>query len=177
MAKWRGDSFYDLHGRPAGPPTQKEVNRFGIEEAWLRWSFFFGRDPVARRSRLEELQHRSPDYATLPEVGLCMVLPRRTTDSGSKRTSSSAALAAGALKEYSELWTFLTASVFPDGAKRKTGRLSLSCDAGALVLSLNDPESTQYATFQGTSLDDLLLTAEAKMAADEVNWRKSKFPK
>jgi hypothetical protein len=86
-------------------------------------------------------------------------------------------LAPGALKQFSELWAFLTIGTYPDGAKRKTGRLSFSCDAGALTLSLNDPETNQYVTLTGESIDDLLETAELKMVADELAWRKSKFNK
>jgi hypothetical protein len=174
---WKGDSTYDRYGRPAGPPAQKEVNRFGVEEAWLRWSFFFGRCSDLAVTPPDRFWSARPDYPSLPEVGLCMVLPRRSQSNETKRSSSSAALVPGVFKELPELWAFLTASTYPDGGKRKTGRLSFSFDAGNVVLSLNDPESNQYVTLSGLSVPDLLETAELKMVADELAWRKSKFGK
>jgi hypothetical protein len=177
MAKWLGDASYDRYMRPAGPPTQRGINMRGIEEAWLRWSFLFGRDMAVGASPPDRFWRARPDYPSLPEVGLCMVLPRRGQSNQTKHSSSSAALVPGVFKELPELWAFLTASTFPDGAKRKTGRLSFSCDAGNVVLSLNDPESNQYVTLSGRNVQELLETAELKMVADELDWRRSKFGK
>jgi len=144
---------------------------------WLRWSFMFGRDPVVPRWRLSEGRKRDISYATVPEVGLCMALPRNPGDPGQKRTSSSGVLDPGVLKQFAELWGFLTSTTFPDGGKRRTGRMSFSVDAGELVLSLNDPQTNQYATLQADGLNELLELAELKMASDEIKWRKSKFGK
>jgi hypothetical protein len=168
-------NFYGRNGKPCGPPTSKERNRFGIEEAWLRWSFFFGDGPVDRRSRLAERTHRSPSYPSVPEVGLCMVLPRKGHSALPKGGSSSGALVKGPFEQLPELWAFLTSSAHPDGAKRKTGSLSFKFDGGQLTLSLNDHETKQFCSLSGTSVLDLLETAELRMVADELAWRPSKY--
>lgn len=177
MRKKRAGSTYDRYGCPAGPPTLVEVHMRGVEAVWLRWAFRFGCDPMQRECHIFRGRYWSISFSALPEVGLCMVLPRKSVGAGTRSTSSSVALDAGPLTRFSELWAFLTAVAYPDGGKRKTGRLSFSFDAGALSLSLNDPETNQYCVLTGTSLTSLLEDAELKMAADELAWRKSKYGK
>jgi hypothetical protein len=84
-------------------------------------------------------------------------------------------LDAGLLTQYSELWAFLTASTFEDGARRRTGRLSLSCDADLLALSLTDEETGQYACLSGRNVTALLEEAELRLSDGSLSWRPSRF--
>lgn len=114
-------------------------------------------------------------YHPPSEVDACMALPRKPSGNGSSASSMSSALDAGLLKQYSELWGFLTLAAYPDGTKRKTGRLSLSCDVDMLGLGLQDEETGQYAFLNGRSLDDLLLEAESRLSDGTMPWRASRF--
>lgn len=111
------------------------------------------------------------------EVDACMALPTRKSSTGGNGSSTSSASVGTLLKPYSELWAFLTARNFPDGSRRQTGRLSLSCDSGGLVLSCTDTQTGLYCTLKGASLDDLFLAVEAGLAANDLPWRDSKFAK
>lgn len=123
------------------------------------------------------LCHHCRDRHRASEVPTCMALPTRKAPAERSTSSTSSALAAGLLTPYSEIWAFLTATAYPNGAKRRTGRLSLSCESASLRLSVTDEETGLYATFQGSSLDDCLLAFEAGLAAEEVPWRESKYAK
>jgi hypothetical protein len=81
----------------------------------------------------------------------------------------------GLLKQFSELWAFLTQSTYEDGTRRKTGRLSLSCDVDMLGLSLHDEETGQYAFLNGRSLDGLLEEVELRLSDGSLSWRASRF--
>jgi len=108
-------------------------------------------------------------------VDICMVLPRKTATADSSGTSTLKPLVAGLLSQYSELWAFMTAETFPDGAKRRTGKISLSCDKGMLGLLLTDDETNAYAFLNGTSLDDLLDEAELRLGDGTLTFRPSKY--
>jgi hypothetical protein len=116
------------------------------------------------------------EYHSPAEVDTCMVLPRKTTETGNSTTSSSSALAAGALTQYSEIWAFLTATAYEDGSKRQTGKLSLSYGSGMLGISLQDMETGQYCFLEGRDLDQLLLDVEVRLAEGVMPWRASKWP-
>jgi hypothetical protein len=110
------------------------------------------------------------------EVKSCMALPRKTALAETSESSTSSAMAAGLLSEYSELWAFLTAVTYPDGSKRLTGKISLSCESGQLGLLLTDPETQAYAFLNGKSLTDLLTDAELRLSDGSLSWRASKYP-
>jgi len=110
------------------------------------------------------------------EVEPCMALPRKVAPAAGSETSSSSSLDAGPLKSSPELWAFLTATSYPDGAKRKTGKLSLSSESGLLGLLLTDAETGQYAFLNGRSLDDLIAEAELRLGDGSLSWRASKYP-
>jgi len=109
-------------------------------------------------------------------VKACMVLPRKIAGAGNSSSSTSSALAAGLLEPYSEIWAFLTQTAYEDGSTRRTGRLSLSCESGTLGLLLNDMETGQYAFLNGHSLQEMLETAELRMADGSLPWKASKYP-
>lgn len=115
------------------------------------------------------------EYHSPLEVEQCMSLPRKRTDVESSGSSSSNALDAGPLKDFSQLWAFLTSTCYEDGAKRRTGRLSVSFASPNLVLLLNDEETGQYACLTGRSLSDLLVDAELRLEADTMPWRASRY--
>lgn len=102
-------------------------------------------------------------------------LPRKSAGAALSQSSTSRPLDAGLLKQYVELWAFLTSATFEDGTTRKTGSLSLSFGSGLLGLSMNDAETGQYAFLQGRSLDDLLLEAEGRLADGSTPWKVSKW--
>ncbi len=114
-------------------------------------------------------------YHSPAEVEKCMSLPERRATAEPSALSTSNSLAAGLLSQYSELWAFLTQTSYPDGRRRQTGRLSLSCESSGLRMSLTDEQTGLYASLTSRSLDDLLLAIETGMAANDLPWRESKY--
>lgn len=117
------------------------------------------------------------EYHSPLEVETCMALPRKSDTTDSLPSSTSNVLDAGPLTQLEELWAFLTASAFPDGSSRRTGRLSLCFESGMLKLSLNDEETGQYACLSGRNLQTLLEEVELRFSDGSVPWRASRFNK
>jgi len=115
------------------------------------------------------------EYHPPAEVEKCMVLPRKVAAADGSPSSTSSALVAGQWSQFPELWAFLTATVFPDGGSRKTGRLSVSFESGAMRLSLTDDETGQYASLSGRNLDDLFLDLELRLAEGTLPWKASRY--
>lgn len=115
------------------------------------------------------------EYHPPEEVEACMALPRKVASAGKSGPSSSSALDAGPLKEYSELWAFLTASTYPGGEKRLTGRLTFSCEQGLLGMLLSDDDNDQYAFLNGRDLQGLLTEAELRLGDGSLSFRPSKY--
>jgi len=115
-------------------------------------------------------EYHSPD-----EVQACMVLPRKSATADSCQLSTSNALVAGQWGQFPALWEFLTASVYPDGVSRKTGRLSVSFESGLIRLSLTDDETGQYASLNGRNLDDLFLNVELGLSENTLSWKASRY--
>jgi len=109
------------------------------------------------------------------EVETCMALPRKSPGSESSSSSTSNALDPGPLKQYSELWAFLTATTFPDGTKRQAGKFSVSFESGLLGLLLSDGETGQYAFLNGRDLTGLLDEAELRLADGSLSFRPSRY--
>jgi hypothetical protein len=105
-----------------------------------------------------------------------MALPRKAAPVPGSESSTSSVLAAELLGPYSELWAFLTSRTFPDGTKRLTGKISLSCESGLLGLLLNDSETGSYAFLQGHGVSQLLEEAELRLSDGSLAWRVSKYP-
>lgn len=114
-------------------------------------------------------------YHPPEEVERCMALPEKRATANGSASSMSSASAKGLLEPFVELWAFLTASTYPDGRKRRTGRLSVSFESGLLGLLLTDDETGQYAFLNGRSLDDLLLEVESRLADGSLAWRPSRY--
>jgi len=115
------------------------------------------------------------EYHSPAEVERCMALPRKVAAANGSTSSTSNALDAGLLKQYSELWAFLTQNSFEDGLKRRTGRISVSCESDMLGLLLTDDETGQYAFLNGRKLDDLLAEAEIRLSDGSLSWRPSRY--
>jgi len=109
-------------------------------------------------------------------VDECMALPRKVAGAGGSGSSMSNVLDAGLLTPYSELWDFLTATTFPDGTKRRPGKISLSCESGLLGLLLTDCENDQYAFLSGRSPTVLLEEAELRLSDGSLSFKASKYP-
>lgn len=114
-------------------------------------------------------------YHPPEEVEACMALPEKRASANGSTSSTSSASASGLLEPFRELWDFLTASTYPDGRKRRMGRLSVSFESGLLGLLLTDEETGQYAFLNGRTLDDLLLEAESRLADGSLHWRPSRY--
>lgn len=161
----------------------KTACRLGAD--WQRWldhvwdampeQVFADHLPVAPEHEWTILCWWCRGYHLASEVEKCMSLPRKIAPASSCGESSSNALAAGLLTAFPEIWAFLTSRNYPDGSKRRTGRLSLHCGLDGMVLSATDEETGLYTTLVAKSLDDALLELETGMAADSVHWRVSRF--
>lgn len=114
-------------------------------------------------------------YHSPGEVDKCMALPEKRATVGASESSMLNALDAGPLKQYCELWAVLTATTYPDGRRRQTGRLSLSCESSLLKVTVTDQETGQYACLTGGSLDELLLALEMGIADGTCPWRPSSY--
>jgi hypothetical protein len=117
------------------------------------------------------------EYHSPAEVEACMALPRKVAGQNGAPSSTSSALEKGLFEQFSELWEFLQASSYSDGTKRRTGRISLSCDAGLLSLILTDVETGQYACLTGRNPSGLFEEAELRLADGSLSWRPSRFTK
>jgi hypothetical protein len=160
-----------------GPPTPDQVRKWTALELWE--AAFRPRagdscfrkfpDPVAVCIQCAHVFHH------LPVEHECMRLPTKE-DRGKGPSPLSADLKPGQLlSPFSSCWEFLTTNVLPNGKARRLPRLSLTCDGKALRLTLNDEESSQYASWQATSPDDLFLMMEEALATDSVPWRPSSY--
>ncbi len=112
----------------------------------------------------------SPD-----EVEKCMALPRRNEAPASSGSSTSKLAHGQLLSQFSEVLAFLTQTTWPDGKRRTTGRLSLSCGLTSWTLSAVDEESGQYVSLAADTPDDALLMFEAGLADGTLPWRASKY--
>lgn len=111
-------------------------------------------------------------HSVNPRVA-CMPVPEKEDVKMGSSSSSSNAQVGELLKQYPEIWDFLTASKTPSGKSRQTGRLSLSCEGGQLRLSLTDAHTGSYATLSGATFDELLLGFEVGLSDSRVAWRPS----
>lgn len=115
------------------------------------------------------------EYHPATEVEACMKIPDRKAFPEAANGSFSSALDPGLLKQYSELWGWLTGCDGSTGKRRQPGSLSLKCSAGMVSLTLNDPATGQYCTLNLAGVDDLLLMAEAGLGDGSLPWRPSSY--
>jgi len=73
-----------------------------------------------------------------------------------------------------EIYSFLSAVQYPDGAERVTGTLLLFTDQGVLKCCLTDRDGGCVAFLSGDSLEGLLDAAEAGLREDALEWRQQK---
>lgn len=115
------------------------------------------------------------EYHPPEEVEACMKIPDKRSAAVNGHGCSLSAKASGLLGPFSELWAFLTGTPVEGGKPRQAGKLSLSCSAGRVQLTLNDPETAQYCHLEGEAVDDLLLLADAGLCDGSLAWRTSSY--
>jgi len=116
------------------------------------------------------------DLAWRVEV-LCMALVKPSTSPAANGTSGSAVSRGELLKQYSELWEFLTGRAYSDGSSRTPGCMSVKCSPGGLQVTLTDPSSGSYCCLTAATLDDALLALEMGLADGSAPWRQSTYSK
>jgi hypothetical protein len=76
-----------------------------------------------------------------------------------------------ALKKYPTLCEFLGATVWPDGAGRETGSVSLFVEGGAWKAAVNDRDASMSAYVTKTTLEGILDAIEGGLLKDSLDWR------
>lgn len=109
------------------------------------------------------------------EVNACMAMAKPAADAKADQSSSSSARIGTLLREYSEIWEFLTKPSYSDGSKRLTGKISLQSSSAGLTLTLLDQTSNQYCCLTLETLDDLLLAFEVGLRDNSLPWRTSQY--
>lgn len=69
------------------------------------------------------------------------------------------------------LWEFLTLSSWPDASARKTGTIILFTEGDRWKACLKDPNGPRVAFVTGKDLDSLLLSVDAGLDANDLDWR------
>jgi hypothetical protein len=163
------------HVKMEGPPTPEQVRKWTALELW---------EAAFLRSPERQVVEAFPDLVAvclwcahcwhrLPVEHECMRLPTKEDRSKAASPSGTALTAGQLLSPFSNVFEYLTTMSLPGGKQRKAPRLSLKCTGSGLRLTVNDDESCQYATWEGSCLDDLFLMFEEALATDQVPWRAS----
>jgi hypothetical protein len=109
------------------------------------------------------------------EVHLCP-LPTKETRASLNGSSGSVVKRSTMFDSFPEIWAFLTSTSAPDGSPRLPGTVSLSLNAGVWTLALKDLATGLYGALSSSSIDDLVLSVEARMAEGTMPWRVDKYP-
>lgn len=64
-----------------------------------------------------------------------------------------------------------------NGKERLTGRLSITCEPGRVILVLCDRETGKVLFYSSTTITDALEGLEAALDAGDADWRLDKFAK
>lgn len=78
------------------------------------------------------------------------------------------------VQRFPNLWEFVSAAAFEDGAARQTGTVLLFTEAGRAKACLNDRECGEVAFVTGDTLSALLVNVEEGLAAEDLDWRPSR---
>lgn len=103
----------------------------------------------------------------------CMKLPTREDRDKALSRPEGSIRAGEMLSGFSAVFGYLTIRTLPNGSPRSLPNLSLKLDGSTWRLTVNDNESSMYVTFQGQTWEDLFLTFEAALEAEQVPWRPS----
>lgn len=79
-------------------------------------------------------------------------------------------------QKHPALVEFLTLSQWEDGSLRETGTVLLFAEDGVWKACLNDRDAAKVAFVSGTSLEDVLVRAEAGLEEGDLDWRGRKPP-
>jgi len=97
---------------------------------------------------------------------------KKPGNNGSSSASLSATGCAGTtLANFPTLWEFLTLTKWPDASLRRTGTIILFIEGDKWKACLKDPNGPRVAFVTGRDVDSLLLSVEAGLDADELDWR------
>lgn len=108
---------------------------------------------------------------------LCMALQKPSTSRSTDGQSSSTAHPGQMLSQFSEIWEFLSRSVYADGSIRTPGTISLKCASAGVQVTLTDPSSSSYCCQTASSLDDAFLALEVGLKEGTLPWRASGYSK
>jgi len=88
-----------------------------------------------------------------------------------------AASSGGYLSTFVNLMEFLCSSVWEDGSRRERGSLLITVTGSQWQLKVRDPNSSRYAFYVSSSLEDALLGIDTGLETDQLDWRPEKpFP-
>lgn len=76
--------------------------------------------------------------------------------------------------ELPTLLDFLMLAAWPDGSRRLLGTVSIFYEDGLFKCWLNDKDGLRCCCVSGSSLDALFLAVDARLAADDLEWRKAR---
>lgn len=76
--------------------------------------------------------------------------------------------------ELPTLIDFLALSQWPDGCRRLLGTVSLFWEEGRYKCWLNDKDGQRSTCVSGATLTELLLCVDARLSADDLEWRKAR---
>lgn len=79
--------------------------------------------------------------------------------------------------EYPALWEYLNSTMYEDGKRRQTMRLTIFTEDGRVKACLNDPDSGSVAFVSGDTWEGLLRTIEEQLATGVMEWRRSRWQK
>lgn len=167
-------------------PVRKKRTAFFDDPAWLQ-VFERGKLPRPAWDVKDDFHYPPVDvHDVLLQAGLrdlqvrlgvlCMALSKPSVASKDQGSSSSSLSRGQLLRDFAEIWDFLTKSSYSDGSPRSTGKVSLAVSSGGLQATLTDPTSNSYCCLTHASLDDLLLALEVGLTNGTLPWRQSGYP-
>lgn len=103
-----------------------------------------------------------------------MALQRFMPREGTALSSSGPATSCPWSGKYPTVVEFLSTSLWPDGAKRETGTITLLCDSGLAKAALNDRDANVSAFLSAESWTALFKALEEGLAGGRLEWRAKK---
>lgn len=100
-----------------------------------------------------------------------MPLVRRSASSHQRGAAGGSVNDPAALKRWPDLCEFLSAVVWPDGAPRQPGSLSVFVEDGRFKAALHDRDQSLSAYLTSDALLGLLDGLEKHLKADDLDWR------
>lgn len=100
-----------------------------------------------------------------------MAMKRRAGANGPAGSGEAAGICRWAI-EYSNLFEFLTATVFEDSTPRRPGTMTLFCSPdGGVRMCLSDKDTLETAFISSSDISGLFERAEAGLVSGNLEWR------